>query len=814
MPVNYDLLTNEITYQGLADLQVLVEDSTSNSPDYFRVSKLPKEFTSGKNTFHFKGNTKLFNEGSYVYIEILDSNGEPLYYEISLDLESTEQTAIVTAFVKPDTPPGTGYIIICSTASKDADGNYLDNSQINVRWKAPIYIDASKRNDSDIIFDKLPTVEITASTGSYTNLNYSGGSRFLSASLTNLEYYKLNDKSVLVTSSTSPVSFDTTALNGTVTIDKTYLTGSTLNITDNFYTTTFSEISKGFLVLDTPISLNIYNSISKYEPNYVFINSASVLYELSASLPGQITENSYNLATVYFTGLDPITGTISKIRSYYRSAGVGEYIFANETNIENISTEFGFTPDIVTASLSLPTIHRLDKFDFKFEFVNPSGYVSKQVVESLNNTFIGGNTYIGGDDNLLTGSLYVAGETGTGVEITGKQNVAMIRSLGYTGFANGNAGFVMYSGSIQSALQASENYSGVGLELYANTSSYFKYKTANGGQLLIRTSDFYIGNENIFISASNSNLEILNRISGSGIPTKTKFHLYTNGTVLASAFIAVTGSNDASSSKMLDTSIGLVDGKNIGRIVYTQTTPINYWTRSPYTGSTSFLQQATTPSLTVVDISNTIKNTINSGSVYNPWLNYNSLIPDISYYALPFENTITVLGNVYVDKYQKYGTDPGLALAIRCTLWTTITSSYSNFGLSGNILSGSYGADAFLIAGTSGSIYKTGNIIDNGLGLIITYNTVSGSTQTVTPFKLIVNVPTDSQDRINMINLDYAFFTVASGSYNVDFDFRAKIANITLLSGRHLFSDSLSGTGDAVLPYPSQSFQPPFQNIP
>jgi hypothetical protein len=66
MPVKYDLLTNELAYQGLADLSVLVDDTSSDSPDYFRVSKLPKEFTAGKNTFHFKGNPNIFNEGSHV----------------------------------------------------------------------------------------------------------------------------------------------------------------------------------------------------------------------------------------------------------------------------------------------------------------------------------------------------------------------------------------------------------------------------------------------------------------------------------------------------------------------------------------------------------------------------------------------------------------------------------------------------------------------------------------------------------------------------------------------------------------------------
>ena len=59
----------------------------------------------------------------------------------------------------------------------------------------------------------------------------------------------------------------------------------------------------------------------------------------------------------------------------------------------------------------------------------------------------------------------------------------MIRSIGYNGFqraiTTGPGGFVMYSGSVQPLLNASESYSGVGLELVANSGSYFKYTTAN-----------------------------------------------------------------------------------------------------------------------------------------------------------------------------------------------------------------------------------------------------------------------------------------------------------------------------------------------
>ena len=276
-----------------------------------------------------------------------------------------------------------------------------------------------------------------------------------------------------------------------------------------------------------------------------------VVYEQSASLASQSTENTHNVAVVQFSGLQPQAGEIAKIRSYYKSAGVQEYIFSNETDISDLADEFGFTANVVTASFVLPTIHRNDRFDFKFEFINSSGYISKQVLEYRDVLFQGGNTYIGGDDNLITGSLYVAGATGTGVHISGKNSAAMIRSIGYEGFQKasapgGKGGFVIYSGSVQPLLNASEQYTGVGLELFANTSSYFKYTTSGSGLLDVRTDQFFLGSTSQFISGANGNIEI----------SSSNFHLNANGEVSLTGNINISSGTGFATPAFVTSSIG------------------------------------------------------------------------------------------------------------------------------------------------------------------------------------------------------------------------------------------------------------------
>jgi hypothetical protein len=805
MPVKYDLLTNELAYQGLADLSVLVDDTSSDSPDYFRVSKLPKEFTAGKNTFHFKGNPNIFNEGSHVYIEILDVNGQSLYYETALDLESTEQTAIVTVYVKSTTPPGTAYIILCSTIRRDANGNFLDTSKINVRWTAPVYIDTFKRNDAEITFNSLPNVTIFPSTGSYTNLSYGYSNiRFDFDSYDEIDYYYYNNTAVITTSSLSLDPFRIDLINGNVQFISSNIVSSTPASSYSSNETKVLKASKfispGLIELDQPLTFTVPNSNSTYLPTRARFSNISINFEVSSSGVANTTQNSYNIATAYFSNLTPIAGTIDKIRSYYRSAGVGEYIFSNETDITNLTSEFGFNVETVSASFFLPTIQRNDAFDFKFEFINPAGLISKQIVESLNNIFIGGNTYIGGDDNLLTGSLFVAGATGTGVQITGRNNASMIRSLGYTGFQNGLSGFVIYSGSVQSLLGAAEQYSGVGLELYANTSSYFKYTTSGSGLLDIRTNKFFIGNTTTFISASNNNLEILNYSGG-----KTKFHLDIAGNVTASAFIAITGSSDTTSQYMMNTAIGLTDGKNIGRIIYHQTDPITITSASNPIMDTTTLQHHL----------GSVTSAINSGSALQPlsepYLNYQPIISDLSYYSLPFENIITIFGNVYVDKYSGSATSDNapLVLALRFTVWSPVTSSYEYFGLSGN--QDPLVGDDNYVAGVSGSLRtgKSSGLNSLGLGRTILPTAIPGDSAVAVPFKAVITIPSGSNDKINNIDLDYAFFKV----YNVvptvpgtDFTYRAKFANFTVMSSRALTSDAASGVGDIPIQYPGAQY--------
>lgn len=770
-------------FRGLQQLPVKIQDTDSTSRDYFRVTDLPAFFAAGPNKFRFLCNPNLFAEGSYVYIEILDSTGEPIPYTADIDTESDEGYIVVSVEVGTSTAPGSGQIVLCGTVLEDSRGIRYPNEGIaNIRWVGSIQVDPSKRVSTDIVYRVLPDVTITSTTGSYTDFTYPEGSRGRTYTLSNLEYVNYNNRAALLTTSGTSGVFATSSLFTRVSVASDALlldSGTNVSLRQNLVTETLSDgnVTDTVMYLRSPLKF-ITTSDTEYTPSRVLIQSASFSVVQSGSFLSS-TENSYNLANITFNNLKPVAGQVARIRSYYRSSGVGEYIFANEQSLLDLEEGLGYTPNSVTCSFVIPTTHRSDLLDFKFEFLNPAGVSSKHIVEALNYPFIGGNTYIGGDDNLITGSLFVSGQTGTGVKISGRNNAALISSIGYQGFqkafnSTAQPGFAIWSGSAQPLLNSTETYSGVGIELYADQSAYFRYSTTGGGVLDIRAKDFFIGSANTFISASNGNFEILNRTGD-----LTRFHVRPNGNVTASAFTARTGSSDTDSYLMLDTNIGLVDGKNVGRVLYS------------YGSGSILLPSQNTSIFKDGGGSPTMLSLLNSGSVIAPWLDYEPLpgVPDIPVYVMPYENVITIIGNCAVNKNNdgfNQAQNKGVTLFIRANLWRTNTSSYAGFGTT-LISSSSF------VTGASGSISPI-----NPPGTHIETRPTIAVAAPVgvyinAPFKLAIRVPPDATENLFALRIETAYATFGNIISPVPYDVEYQIHNLQVISSRLLLAQTVSG---------------------
>ena len=368
-------------------------------------------------------------------------------------------------------------------------------------------------------------------------------------------------------------------------------------------TWTTASIENGMLITSSSLNLDANDQVlvAQIKSNYAGVFLASSSYKVSLDAIGTTTGVNPAKLSIYLSGSsfyqDPtdffnqafstklgkrvgeisVPGTTQRFDDKTFSfeseySGTGVLLLVVESGQWTVSdihvtsdNDAGYTPNYTRIKSYVNTTHKIDnQLNFKVEYYNVNGEKSKQISYVNNLDWEGGNRYIDGDYSMLTGSLYVADSLNSGVAISGYPNSGFIRSLGYEGYTSGFPGFLLWSGSALpgQTTKYGNPYAGVGLELYANTASYFRYSTADN-EIEVRTDKFFFGNpSSSFISGSNGILSI----------SSSRFVLSTQGDVTASNALfsgnvtavnfskRVVTVNDANSGSYLRTVTG---GKNL-----------------------------------------------------------------------------------------------------------------------------------------------------------------------------------------------------------------------------------------------------------
>ena len=166
-------IRKEAAYIGLAenaDIRYDVIDRSPTSEDYFQVTEFPETLTAGKNVFKFRGDPDTLVDDSKIHIEILDYNGDPIYYEVLRYLEK-DGTRVLAVYIYPDTPEGRAIIYLAGRVAFDPNtrrrfpssadqmsDNYKDIP--NLLWLRESRVAPNRRNDSEIILLQQPKVTI------------------------------------------------------------------------------------------------------------------------------------------------------------------------------------------------------------------------------------------------------------------------------------------------------------------------------------------------------------------------------------------------------------------------------------------------------------------------------------------------------------------------------------------------------------------------------------------------------------------------------------------------------------------------------
>jgi len=244
-------------------------------------------------------------------------------------------------------------------------------------------------------------------------------------------------------------------------------------------------------------------------------------------------------------------------------------------------SETNFSPGFFKANVPMPKpIKRGKKYDFLVEFYDANNNKADTVAIADDVTFQGPPQVIAdGLDATFSGSMVI----GESMEMYGV-NPAYLRTTGYRGFQhsldNNLGGFLIFSGSIDSRLTASEQSGfeyngGVGLEVvdggsavdrylrFRTQPSIFEVKTdtfffgrdgqfisGSGGTIAISSSNFFLGDSNgAYISGSSGNLEI----------SSDNFSVDVNGNVTMSGFVSASGGH-IGNFRLVD---GKISGSNI-----------------------------------------------------------------------------------------------------------------------------------------------------------------------------------------------------------------------------------------------------------
>jgi len=165
-----------IEYYGIKDMDVLIEDTSPMSSQYFKVIKFPNQIEGGKNALFLLGDSEMLEKGSEILIEVLDANGDNIFVETTeygedrLWVQTYSQTIAdakggkrcIAIWLQSDAAPGIGKILIAGIAARTPDerpiqghpnpeiAKYAD--QYNVRWTKDVVVEPFRPNSSELIY--------------------------------------------------------------------------------------------------------------------------------------------------------------------------------------------------------------------------------------------------------------------------------------------------------------------------------------------------------------------------------------------------------------------------------------------------------------------------------------------------------------------------------------------------------------------------------------------------------------------------------------------------------------------------------------
>ena len=382
-------------FQNLTNFSTFVNDDDPNS-EYFKITELKETLTGGKNGFLIEGCPEL-KESSEVKIELLDVEGNPIYFEPGNGVpEYYEGTSkLISVHIYDDTPIGAGKITILGELKKyrDSFGALVDvpnewKGVYNVKWEKTFQINKNLSNESIVRFYKRPTVEITElikpifskSIPTVTETGHVHGFALVPDVGSDLSTWRAG----------TSYGLERTSGSWDVDVDENIINLAGLN-----YSPRIIEVlnSKQVLV-DVPYTVN--NIVQDFESG-----SYSVSYtDFQNQVIGE-TSLTGSFAKIDFSKLKTFVGDVARVKVFRKSRNaVGDFQFVQESKLE--SSEL--LRDITTNSDTELSYGRFDESNLSNYWITSSNdHVVSVDSDTLSQALkFDYNTTAGGVQKLIT----------------------------------------------------------------------------------------------------------------------------------------------------------------------------------------------------------------------------------------------------------------------------------------------------------------------------------------------------------------------------------------------------------------------------
>ncbi len=397
---------------------VLIIDTNTDS-SYFKVSDFPSELTAGKNMFKIYGDRHLLRVDKPILISVTDVNGNPIYHHNTTYIDSTGRV-VISPYIYPDTPPGTGKVQILAIAKKRIKGNDIKGfwaNKYNVLWSRDIAIDPIKVNTSPVLFKKIPGLKIVENVREYLTQTYGTGTAQHTASSddiggnTTYAYPGFGSAYIVVNSNTGV--FSASMEGGLLTVPEP---GVVIGAGNSFqpgetaeYTTVIHEVISSTQIRVSPYSMALQSQEqvgTEYPPSYVYTPynyeptafTVDPPYEISYQQEATLNTgslNSQSFASITLKNLTPVCGNIHNIKTYIRSHGFADFQLVGD----NILVE----RDLLMIPNADLAFDRFGRF-YSQETIN-NYWASESVNQSINFR----NVY---DNDVMISSLRITGSSG------------------------------------------------------------------------------------------------------------------------------------------------------------------------------------------------------------------------------------------------------------------------------------------------------------------------------------------------------------------------------------------------------------------